>query len=242
MVGGRPGPSSCGASGDDLSVPAIVMMTGSNSTIPYVTEKNFEQEVLTAELPVLIEFSATWCAPCKQVEPELQALRMDLEGKAKVVKIDVDKSPLLAQEFQVRSVPTFAVVARGRVVASQAGAIRRAQMQKMIEPFLPRSEAALRVEELVQLMQQGRAVPVDTRDAASFARAHIPGAIHAPLERVEDSLPELASTGRAPVLYCRSGSETKAMAEKLDEQGFPVAFLEGGFLAWELAGNPIERS
>lgn len=217
------------------------MNTSTTSAIPYVTEQTFEREVLTSELPVLVEFSAAWCAPCKQVEPDLIALRHELEGKAKIVKIDVDKSPMLAQELQIKSVPTFMVVHQGRVVGGQPGAIRRAQMRQMIEPYLPRSESALRVEELVKLLQANRVVPVDTRDAGSFARAHIPGALHIPLEEVPDKIMEAMATGRAPVIYCRSGIDTKELAEKMAEQGFPVGFLDGGFLSWEVAGGAIER-
>jgi thioredoxin 1/putative thioredoxin len=210
--------------------------TSTTSGIPYVTEQTFERDVLSSELPVLLEFSATWCAPCKQVEPDLIALRHELEGKAKVFKIDVDKSPMLAQELQIKSVPTFMVVHQGRVVGGQPGAIRRAQMRQMIEPFLPRSESALPVEELIKLLQAQRVVPVDTRDAGSFARAHIPGAVHIPLAEVPDRIMEAMSTGRAPVIYCRSGLETKELAEKMAEDGFPV-----GFLAWEVSGTGIER-
>jgi thioredoxin 1/putative thioredoxin len=215
--------------------------TSTTSNIPYVTEQTFERDVLGSELPVLIEFSATWCGPCKQVEPDLSAFMHEVEGKAKVFKIDVDKSPMLAQEFQIKSVPTFMVVHQGRVVAGQPGAIRRAQMRQMIEQFLPRSESALRVEEFVKLLQAGRVVPVDTRDAGSFARAHIPGAMNIPLADVQDKIMEAMATGRAPVIYCRAGVDTKTLAEQMAEQGFPVGFLEGGFLAWELAGGAIER-
>ncbi len=217
------------------------MNTSSPAHLSYVTEESFERDVLASELPVLIEFSAAWCAPCKQVEPELTGLKQELEGKARVFKIDVDKSPMLAQEFQIKSVPTFIVVHQGRVVAGQPGAIRRAQMRQMIEPFLARSESALRVEELMKLLKTQRAVPVDTRDAASFARAHIPGAMHIPLAEVPDKIMEAMATGRAPVIYCRSGVDTKELAEKMAEQGFPVGFLDGGFLSWEVAGGEIER-
>lgn len=221
------------------------MMANANapaSPIPYVTEQNFEQEVIQTELPVLIEFSAVWCAPCKQVEPDVVALMHELEGKAKVFKIDVDKSPMLAQEMQIKSVPTFMVVKGGRVVASQPGAMRRQQLRGLIEPHLPRSESSVRVEEFLKLAQAGRVVAVDTRDANSFGRAHVPGAINLPLDQVEQKIDVIASTGRVPVLYDRAGTETKAIAEKLADQGYPVAFLEGGFLAWEVAGQPIERA
>lgn len=211
------------------------------SAIPYVDEQSFEREVLRSELPVLVEFSAVWCGPCKQVEPDVVALMHELEGKAKVVKIDVDKCPMLAQELQIKSVPTFMVFKGGRIAGGQPGALRRQQLRAMIEPFLPRSESAVRVEEFLKLAQAGRVVAIDTRDESSFTRAHIPGALHLPLAEIEAKADLLMSTGRAAVLYCRAGTETKTVAEKLAEDGYPVAFLEGGFLAWEVAGQPIER-
>lgn len=214
----------------------------SKSGLPLVDEKSFDREIMQSSLPVLIEFSAAWCAPCKQIEPDVVALMHELEGKAKIVKVDVDQAPLLAQEFQVKSVPTFVVVHQKRVVAAQPGAMRRAQLRTMIESFLPRSEAAIRVDEFIKLNQTGRTIAIDTRDAASFARAHIPGATHIALQELESKLSTFATTGQVPVLYCRSGQDSKPVAEKLSEQGYPIAFLEGGFLAWEVAGQSIERN
>ncbi|MFI5300826.1 MAG: thioredoxin domain-containing protein [Polyangiales bacterium] len=212
------------------------------TALTVVTDKTFEAEVMNSELPVLIEFGAAWCQPCKQIEPELVALQDELRGKAKIVKVDVDASPLLAQEFQVRGVPTFAVVHQGRLAGQPvSGARGRAQLRAMLEPVLPRSEASIRVEEFLKLAQTGRVVAIDTRDAASFGRAHIPGAMHLALADLPSKVDTLAATGKVPVLYCRSGGETKEVAEKLSEQGYPIAFIEGGFLAWELAGQAIER-
>ncbi|MGH7293344.1 MAG: rhodanese-like domain-containing protein, partial [Polyangiaceae bacterium] len=77
--------------------------------------------------------------------------------------------------------------------------------------------------------------------AAAFGRAHLPGAVNMPLETLEGRLAELHMFTGQPVLYCRGGDRTKEMAEKLAEQGVPVAFLEGGLLGWEAEGLPIER-
>src|SRR5438874_516211 len=74
--------------------------------ITWVTEREFEREILRSDLPVFIEFTADWCAPCKQIAPEVDALAREMRGKIKVVKIDIDKAPLLARELRVQSVPT----------------------------------------------------------------------------------------------------------------------------------------
>ncbi len=209
--------------------------------LPVIAEQDFEREVLRSELPVLIDFYADWCAPCKTVQPEVEALAHELEGKAKVVKVDIDRSKRVAASLRIQSVPTFIVFFRGRPVAAEQGVLKRNQLRDMIDPFLPRAEGALRAVELAQAIREGQAVPVDTRDAASFGRARIPGAANMPLEELETRLAELHMFPGAPILYCRSGDKTKEMAEKLAEQGMPVGFLEGGLLAWEAEGLPVER-
>ena len=210
-------------------------------TVPFVSEQDFQREVLQSELPLLIDFTASWCAPCKTVAPEVEAISRDLEGKAKVVKIDIDKSKRLATSLRIQAVPTFMVFMRGRPVAAEQGVLRRAQLREMLEPFLPRAEGAIRAPELAQLIQQAQATPVDTREPAAFNRARIPFATNIPFDEIEGRLAELHMMGGAPVLYCRSGDKTKDLAAKLAEAGVPVAFLEGGFLAWEAENLPIER-
>ena len=200
----------------------------------YVTERDFEQQVLLSETPVLVEFTADWCAPCKQIAPEVEAFARDMEGKAKVVKIDVDRSPVIAQQLRIQSVPTFMVVAEGRIQDAQVGAIRKKKMAEMVEPFLPRAAGAVKPAELAQLLAGGAVVPVDTRDAGAFGRAHLPGAVSMPLEEIESRLAELHMLQGQPVLYCRSGDKTKDLASRLAEAGVPVAFLEGGILPYTL--------
>jgi thioredoxin len=211
------------------------------SAIPYVDERSFEEEILNSELPVLVEFTAAWCGPCKTIAPDVEAIAHELNGKAKIVKIDVDKSQMIAQQLRIQSVPTFMVFAGGRPVAAKVGALRRAQLRQMVEPFLPRAEGAVKAAEAAELHKQGRVVFVDTRDAASFGRAHLPGAVNMPIEEIETRLAELHMLPGAPVLYCRAGDKTQDMAGKLAESGVPVAFLEGGLLAWEAEGLAVER-
>jgi thioredoxin len=206
-----------------------------------VTEQSFEQEVMLSEVPVLVEFSAEWCAPCKLVAPELAALSSELGDKAKIVTIDIDRSPNIARQLGVQSVPTFVVFHQGRPAGGKVGALKRNQLREMIEPFLPRAEGALKPEEVFQLLRAGRISIVDTREAAVFGRAHIPGAKSVPAEEIEGRLAELFMLGSPPILYCRSGERTKDLTAKLLEQGVEVGFLEGGVLAWEAAGLPMER-
>jgi thioredoxin 1/putative thioredoxin len=209
--------------------------------VPFVTERDFELEVLRSEMPVLIEFTADWCQPCKAIAPDVEAFAREIAGKAKVVKIDVDKSPVIAQQLRIQSVPTFMVVAEGRIQDAAVGAIRKKKMQEMVEPFLPRAAGALKPVELAQLVAGGAVVPIDTRDEPAFRRAHLPHAVSMPLETIESRLAELHMLTGQPVLYCRAGDRSKELSGKLAEQGTPVAFLEGGLLGWEAEGLPIER-
>ena len=206
-----------------------------------VTEQTFEQEVMQSEVPVLVEFSAEWCAPCKLVAPELAALSAELGDKAKIVTIDIDRSPNLARQIGVQSVPTFVVFHQGRPAGGKVGALKRPQLREMLDPFLPRAEGALKAEEVFHLLREGRICVVDTREPAVFGRAHIPGATNVPAGEVEGRLAELIMLGLPPILYCRSGDITKDLTAKLVEQGVQVGFLEGGVLAWEAAGLEMER-
>jgi len=210
-------------------------------TLQAVTEQNFEQEILRSELPVLVEFGAEWCGPCKTIAPELEALAHELDGKAKIVSIDIDQAPLLAREMGVQSVPTFVVFHQGQPVNGKVGALRRAQLKELLDPVLPRAAGALKPEEVAELLKQSRISLVDTREPAVFQRAHIAGAVNMPLGEIETRLAELHMLPSQPVIYCRAGDQTKDLAAKLAEQGVPVAFMEGGVLAWEAAGFSLER-
>lgn len=210
-------------------------------SIAYVTERDFEQVVLLAETPVLVQFTADWCQPCKTIAPEVEAFAAEMEGKLRVVKVDIDKSQMLARQLRIQSVPTFMLFAEQRLADAQVGALGKKQLRAMVEPFLPRSAGALKARELAELIKQGAVTPVDVRDAATYARAHLPGAKSLPIEELEGRLAELYMLPGQPALYDRSGDKTKELAQKMEEQGTPVAFLEGGILAWEAEGLPIER-
>ena len=205
-----------------------------------ISERDFVNEVMKSKVPVLVEFGADWCGPCKVVAPELKALANELEGKARVVTVDIDRSPVLARELGV-SRPTFVVFDKGRPVGAHSGAMKKSQLRELLEPFLPRQAGSLKPEEVAPLLMRRQVVLVDTREQAVFDRVHLPQAVHMPIDDIDKRLAELHMLSAAPVLYCRSGEQTKELAGKLAEQGMPVSFLEGGILAWEAAGLPVER-
>lgn len=206
-----------------------------------VTEQNFEAEVLNSPLPVLLEFGAEWCGPCKVTAPELRALSIELKDKLKVVTVDIDRAQQLAARFGVQSVPAFVVMVQGRPAGGKVGAMNRKQLREMVEPFLPRAAGAIKAGELDQLLKLNKVIPIDIRDAAVFNRARLPGAQSFPEEELLTRLAELHMLAVPAVLYCRSGDRASGMAQKLAAEGIRAAFLEGGVLEWEAAGFEMER-
>jgi thioredoxin 1 len=209
--------------------------------VELVSEQTFEADVLRSELPVLAAFISEGSAPCSQMAPELEALATELEGKAKVIMVDIAQSQRLVSMMRIQSVPTFIVFQEGRPVGAEQGVVPRARLRAAIEPFLPRPQGAIRADELGPIVKQGGVVPVDTRDERTYQRAHIPGAVNMPLDELPGRVAELVMLGAA-VIYCRSGDKAKALSEKLAADAVEVPFLEGGFLAWEALMLPIERS
>lgn len=210
--------------------------------IERVTEANFESEVLRSELPVLVDLYADWCGPCKQLHPILNELAGELQGRLKIVQIDVERSPVLARGFGVQSIPTLVLLHQGRPVDQVMGLVDKRRLLEMLAPVLPRASDSVEPKELAQLLRAGRAVAVDIRDANSYRRFRIPGALHVPAEQLSARKAELApSDGRMRVLYGRVTAEGEQAVKELSEAGVQAAFLTGGFLHWEADGMEVER-
>jgi len=212
------------------------------SKLKSIGERDFEAEVFRAEGPVLIYFSSQRAGQAGQrTDAEVEAVQTELAEKIKVVKVDIENAPTLVRQLRIQQVPMFMVFAGGRIVDGQAGALGKKALLAMLDPHLPRQAGALKAVEVAELVKRGVISVVDVRDAAAFGRAHVPGSTNLPLEQIEERLAELFMLVGQPVLYCRSGDKTKDLSAKLAEQGTEVGYLEGGFLAWESEGLPIER-
>lgn len=210
--------------------------------IPLVAEQDFEREVLRAGLPVLVDLYADWCQPCKQLTPILEQIAQELSGKLKIVRVDVEKSPLLARSFRVQSIPMLVLIAQGRPADQIVGLVDKKTILEMVQPFLPAAADEITPKDMQQLLKLGQVVPVDVREPSAFARYRIPGAVNMPKADVQTRIVELApNDGRLRVLYGRSTDDAKELAEKVREQGVDVAFLVGGFLHWEADGGEVER-
>jgi thioredoxin 1 len=98
-----------------------------------ISTAEFEKEVLQSELPVLVDFWATWCGPCMAIAPHVEALASELAGKAKVFKVDVDSDPDLAGRFGVMSIPALLVFKGGQEVDRMVGSGPKDQIKGMVE-------------------------------------------------------------------------------------------------------------
>ena len=109
-------------------------MAGKN--VQPVNDLNFDQEVLSSDVPVMVDFSATWCGPCKQIAPLVDQLASEYAGQAKVVMVDIDDSPAIAQKYKIRGVPTILMFKGGEVVGQQVGMAPKTVLASLITKSL----------------------------------------------------------------------------------------------------------
>ena len=98
-----------------------------------LTEQNFEEEVLKSDKPVLVDFWATWCGPCRMLAPTIEKIAEEQEGVIKVGKIDVDEEPELAAKYGIASIPTLMVFVNGEVKASSVGVQPKGMVEDMLK-------------------------------------------------------------------------------------------------------------
>ena len=97
-----------------------------------LTDTNFEEEVLFSGIPVLVEFWASWCPPCQMVEPILNELADEYEGRVKIAKLHVDQNPITSAKFKVVGIPTFAIFKEGDILIRKSGAHSKKQLLRML--------------------------------------------------------------------------------------------------------------
>jgi thioredoxin 1 len=106
-----------------------------DKVIPF-NDLNFDTEVLQSDVRVLIDFSATWCQPCRAIAPFVNQLAGEYEGRVKVTTVDIDESPNTAQKYRIRGVPTLVMVKGGEIVGQQVGAVPKAKIQQLMDQAL----------------------------------------------------------------------------------------------------------
>lgn len=102
----------------------------------HFTDANFKKDVLESELPVLVDFTAAWCGPCRMMAPVIDELAKEFSGKAKIGKLDVDANPATATKYQVMSIPTVIIFNKGKVADQFAGAMNKSALKSKIEENL----------------------------------------------------------------------------------------------------------
>jgi thioredoxin 1 len=100
------------------------------------TDASFDQDVINSEIPVLVDFWAEWCGPCRMMTPTVDALADDYQGRVKVGKLNVDENGQTAMRYQVRGIPMLLMFKGGKVVDQRVGAMGKAEVQKMIDAHI----------------------------------------------------------------------------------------------------------
>ena len=107
-----------------------------SAQISHVTDQNFENEVLQSELPVLVDYWAEWCGPCKMIAPILEELVSEYDGRLKVAKLNIDENPETPPKFGIRGIPTLILFKDGDIEATKVGALSKSQLSAFIDSNL----------------------------------------------------------------------------------------------------------
>ncbi|MEM7400500.1 MAG: thioredoxin TrxA [Pseudomonadota bacterium] len=104
-----------------------------SESICHVTDDNFEEEVLNSEQPVLVDYWAEWCGPCKMIAPLLDEIAGDYEGKLKITKLNIDDNPNTPPKYGIRGIPTLMIFKNGNAEATKVGALSKSQLTAFID-------------------------------------------------------------------------------------------------------------
>jgi len=117
-----------------MAVSNTVTHEGSNTVT--LSDSSFDEDVLRSDVPVLVDFWAQWCVPCRQIGPTIELLASEYAGKLKVGKLDVDTNGSTAMRYNVRGIPTLLLFKDGHIVEQRVGAVGKSELQKMVDPHV----------------------------------------------------------------------------------------------------------
>ena len=104
-----------------------------SENIVHVSDENFEEEVLKSDLPVLVDYWAEWCGPCKMIAPILDDISSEYAGKLRIAKLNIDENPVTPPKFGIRGIPTLMIFKEGNVAATKVGALSKSQLAAFID-------------------------------------------------------------------------------------------------------------
>lgn len=205
-----------------------------------VTDQNFKSTVLEAELPILVDFWATWCAPCRAVAPVLEELSEELAGKVTIGKLDVDANPMLSTQLRIQSIPTMVLFDKGRPVTAAQGALPKEHILAMLNKHVPGLKSpVIEVAELAARLQAGLPTQIiDLRDPRDVSRSHLRRTVCVAEADLPAAIMELPHHVLV-VLVDRTGQASEAAAKRLaGTVPHEVVALRKGILEWEGDGHP----
>lgn len=106
------------------------------SNLIHVNDRNFSSEVLQSDIPVLVDFWATWCGPCQAISPIVEELAKEFTGKVKVAKLNVDENPITPSQYGIRGIPTLILFKRGKILDQIVGSVPKSRLKAMVEKAL----------------------------------------------------------------------------------------------------------